>query len=511
MAETSEAVSNELAALDLGSNSFHLIVARHQNGRVQIIDRLKEMVRLAGGIDENGNLSPAAMERALASLSRISQRLQPLAQHNVRVVGTNTLRRARNVRTFIARAEATLGHRIEVISGREEARLIYAGVCYALAPTGEGRFVVDIGGGSTELILGRDRTPHTMESLHMGCVSFSERFFPEGRIRPRRFEAALLAARQELEPLEATFRARGWDTAIGASGTVLAIRDVAAALGQSSGDITMTALGRIKRELLQANDVTELELPELAAERAQVLPGGLAILTAVMTALGIERLHVSDAALREGLLLDLIGRAQQQDQRDRSIEDLARRYHVDLEHANRVRETAAHLLGCVSEAWRLTDPQWAKLLGWAAITHEIGTDIAHNQYHKHGYYLLLNMDLSGFSKDDQRRLALLVRSHRRKFPIAEFTTVPNDERDRLMRLAALLRIAVVLRRNRTADSEPPVTAVAADHELKLTFASHWLDSRPLTSLDLAQEQDYLAALPLTLSFAGMAELAVTTD
>jgi exopolyphosphatase/guanosine-5'-triphosphate,3'-diphosphate pyrophosphatase len=510
MAEFSDPPT-ELAALDLGSNSFHLIVARQQNGRLQVIDRLKEMVRLAGGIDANGNLSQAAMERALAALSRIAQRLRPLHEDNVRVVGTNTLRRARNAREFVVRAEAVLGHRIEVVSGREEARLIYAGVCHALSPSGERRLVIDIGGGSTELILGRDRVPEIMESLHMGCVSFSERFFPDARLRPRRFDAAVLAAQQELEPLETQFLGHGWDIAIGASGTVIAIRDLATSLGLSTNNIDANSLPELRRAMLEHAETSQLAALGLPAERAPVFPGGLAILTALMATFRLKRVQVSDGALREGVLLDLLGRAQDHDQRDVTIDDLARRYHVDTAHAQRVRRTALRLLAAVADRWELDDPEWNKLLGWAALVHEIGTDIAHSQYHKHGHYLLVNMDLAGFSRDDQRRLALLVRSHRRKFPVAEFMAVPESERKLLMRLSALLRIAVVLHRNRTEDPLPTIDLTVKGSELRLTIDPQWLATHPLTCLDLEQEQLFLDSVPLRLAVAGLVPIAASTD
>ncbi len=499
MAESAEAPIVELAALDLGTNSFHLIVARRRGEQLQVIDRYKEMVRLGGGLDSAGNLSSEACDRALDSLARIAQRLRPIHEANVRVVGTITLRRARNARAFLKRAEATLGHRIEVISGREEARLIYAGVCHSVAPNGERRLVLDIGGGSTELVLGRDHTPRRMESLHMGCVYFSESYFGE-RIRTRQFERAELAARQELEPIEAEFLKAGWDTALGASGTVIAVRDVAIAMGLSNGDIPMAAIGGIKRAMLEGDSK---ELPGLSAERGPVFPGGIAILSAVMTALHIDVLKVSDGALREGLLVDLLGRSRDSDQRDRSITDLAERYQVDAAHASRVSATASALLAEVAGAWALNEPQWARLLSWAAAVHEIGTQIAYSQYHKHGHYLLLNIDLPGFSRDDQRRLALLVRSHRRRFPTAEFAMVADDEREPLLRLAALLRIAVVLHRNRADDPPPPISARVQQDCLVLEFPTGWFDAHPLTRLDLEQEQEFLQRAPLRLTVAGI--------
>ena len=319
MAETLTTASSpepdtQLAALDLGSNSFHLIVAQQHNGRIHVVDRLKEMVRLAAGLDANDTLSRQAMDRGIECLSRFGQRLRHLKSDSVRVVGTNTLRKARNGWEFISRAEAVIGHPIEIISGREEARLIYKGVCYAMGPAADRRLVIDIGGGSTELILGRGYEPELMDSLYMGCVSMSERYFDDGELKAGRFSAAELAARQELEPVEALYRRRGWDTVIGTSGTINAINDVAMQRGAVDG-LTPTALTDITKALIAAKRIDHVSLANLPNERTPVFPGGVAILRGIFEGLGIERLTVSSGALREGLLQELIGRVRQEDVR----------------------------------------------------------------------------------------------------------------------------------------------------------------------------------------------------
>ena len=502
------------AALDLGSNSFHLIVAHHRappregaadkGGRLQVVDRHRETVRLAEGLDADNAITAAAGERALACLRRLGQRIRHLPAAHVRVVGTNTLRKARNSRAFIADAQHALGHRVEVVSGREEARLIYLGVSHSLEGRGEGetRLVADIGGGSTELILGERFQPLLMESLYMGCVSASAAFFPDGRITAQRFQDAEFAARQELESVEQMYRARGWDTAIGASGTLIAVHDAIAELSGRRG-ITPAGADALKRHLAHVGAADKVKLAAVDAARAPVLPGGLAIASALLNALGIGTMTVSSGALREGLLHDLLGRVHAEDIRETTVADLMRRYHVDAEHARRVANTAAAMFAQVSWSSLASAKAQAnetlpaevalRLLRWGALLHEIGLDIAHSQYHKHGGYLLDNMDLPGFSRSEQHDLALLVRAHRRKFPAAEFLASPG-----LAALAVLLRLAVVLHRGRVASPLPPFALKAARDEMELVLPCKWLAAHQLTNLDLQQEAAYLAAVPLEL-------------
>jgi exopolyphosphatase/guanosine-5'-triphosphate,3'-diphosphate pyrophosphatase len=504
MAESSsqapEVRPSELAALDLGSNSFHLLVVQAHQGRVQVLDKIKEMVRLAEGLDADDNLIEPVAQRALACLERFGQRLRDLPPENVRVVATNTLRRANNAADFMRRAEVALGHTVEVISGREEARLIYLGVSHALEDQHERRLVVDIGGGSTELILGRRFQPELMESLYMGCVGLSRSYFAGGKIRAAQFQEAVNHARQELEPVRRAYTEAGWDTAVGASGTVLAAQEILNHMGRDQGGITLSGLEQIRRALVQAKEIAQLSLPGLPAERAPVFPGGLAILYAIFEALGIERLQATSGALREGVIHDLLGRVQHRDVRESTVRDLLVRYHVDEHHAMRVRESALLLMAQVAEVWRLTDPDDRLLLAWAADLHEIGMDIAHSQYHKHGGYLLRYMDMPGFSRWDQRQLAALVRAHRRRFPATD-PSFNGSERTRLIRLAALLRIAVLLHRSRGTRPLPHVGLRVDDTRMSLTLPAAWLRRHPLTQLNLKQEASYLAAIPLQLSIS----------
>ncbi len=491
-----------VAALDLGSNSFHMIVARFAGNRLMVLDRLKDMVRLAAGLDRQNRLSPEVMQRALASLERMAQRIRDLPEANVRVVGTNTLRKARNGAEFVERAGAVLGREVEIISGREEARLIYLGASHALEDNMERRLVVDIGGGSTELVLGHQFQPETMDSLYMGCVSMSSEFFPTGRITAAAMKAAELAARQELEPVVERYRSRGWDSAIGASGTILAIQDVVAAQGWSSERITADALKKLKAQLISHGQVDKLALPRLPGQRAPVFPGGVAILTAVFKALGIDQMQITSGALREGLLWDLLGRQHQSDIREQTVTDLSARYHVDPEQALAVRETALQLLAAVAEPWQLTDPEMPQLLRWASQLHEIGMDIAYSQYHKHGSYLLQNLEMPGFSRTEQHKLALLVRLHRRKLPRTELETFPLEKPQELMQLALLLRCAVVLHRARNQTQAPPLARIKAlPNGIHLDFTGRWLRHHPLTRLDLADEARAWAGLGIGLTFA----------
>ena len=496
MAKSAVGVSDQLAALDLGSNSFHLIVAQETNGRLQIVDRIKEMVRLADGLDGDLRLSAAARQRALVCLERFGQRLRHLRDENVRIVGTNALRKAHDSNAFIAEAEQRLGHRVEIISGREEARLIYLGVSHALEDTHDHRLVIDIGGGSTELILGRRFQPEIMESLYMGCVSVSNRCFADGALTKRAFKTAVNECLQELEAVRTQYLNAGWDVAIGASGTMLAVQEVLANLHSDEAQhIEPAGVRDLIDRMICAGHLDRLQLSGLSQERWAVFPGGVAVVQALIRSLGLKRLQVSDGALREGLLHDLLGRVHHQDTRDYSVRNLMDRYHIEAPHAKRVRDTALSLLAQVAQSWRLQSPEDRLLLAWAADLHEIGMDIAHNQYHRHGGYLLAHMDLPGFSRLDQSQLATLVRLHRRKFAMEDASIVPEI---RVLRLAVLLRLAVVLHRSRSTAPLPHIAAAAENGQVRLTLPKPWLGKHPLTRLDLQKEARYLLNSPVKL-------------
>ncbi len=490
-----------MAAVDLGSNSFHMVVARNQHGEPSIVDRLREMVRLASGLDAEGWLDEASQDRALSCLRRFGQRLRDMQAHRVRVVGTNTLRRARNADAFLAKAEEALGHPVEVISGIEEARLIYLGVSHHMDSSDGANLVVDIGGGSTELIIGEGYDPQPLESLYVGCVGVSRAHFGDGTLSAKRFERARLAVRLELRPVAAAFRKRGWKRAIGSSGTVRAARDVAQALGQGDSGVTLAAAEAIIAELIKARRLEELALPGLGAERAPVFAGGIVILVEVLSALHIDRLDVSSGALREGLLYDMLGRLHDEDARERSIRAMQRRYHVDLEQAARVEATAVALLEQAAHGWQLTDKRSRQLLEWAARLHEVGLDIAHSRYHRHGGYLVAHSDLSGFVRLEQKLVATLVTLHRRKLDDPFVDELPEAWRAPLFKLVVLLRLATLLNRSRSPSDLPPIGLSAGANSLELTFPPGWLDDNPLTAADLDQEMEWLRARRFELRLA----------
>jgi exopolyphosphatase/guanosine-5'-triphosphate,3'-diphosphate pyrophosphatase len=419
--------------------------------------------------------------------------MRDMQAHRVRVVGTNTLRQARNSEAFLEAAERALGHPVEVISGMEEARLIYLGVAHTTELTDGLNLVVDIGGGSTELIIGERYEPRHLESLALGCVSSSHTYFADGRFSQKRFERARLAARLELQPVAATFRRLGWSRAIGSSGTIRAAGEAAQALGFVESGVSRDALEALVEHLIEVRKLEDLELPGVGKERAPVFAGGLAIFVEVMAMLRLEHIEISSGALREGLLYDMLGRLHHDDARERTILAMQRRYHVDVEQAARVDATAAALLDKIARAWDLRDPRYAQLLSWAARLHEVGLDIAHSRYHHHGAYLLANADMPGFVRLEQNLLATLVRFHRRKLEEPFLTDLPERWREPMLKLIVLLRLAVLLNRTRSPSELPPLELRAGKATLELEFPSGWLASNPLTEADLQQERSYLHA------------------
>jgi len=494
--------ADALAAVDLGSNSFHMLVARSVGGEVLVVDGLKERVALAEGLDDDKNLVGPATERALACLERFGQRIAGLPHDRVRAVGTNTLRLARNAAEFMEKAEAALGHPIEVVAGREEARLIFLGVTHTLGPSRDRRLVVDIGGGSTEVIIGTGFEPTVRDSLFMGCVSFSQRFFGDGRITEERFRKAIIAASLEVRSIEASYRALGWGSAAGSSGTILAIEQILLANRWSDRGITPEGLKRLREALIARGSATALEgLPGLRSDRVSVIASGLAVLTGVVEVLGIDRLHASEGALREGLIYDLLGRIAHEDVRDRTIDRFMDRYGVDRAQADRVAFTAEHLLAGVTDAWDLDDEYARKQLAWAAALHEIGQSLTYSGYHKHSAYLIDNSDMPGFSKDDQHELAAIVHNHRRKVRKAAFRDLTGGRKRQALRLCLVLRLAVLLNRPRREDTVPDARLAADGNHVELRFPERWLDQNPLTREDLAAESDAWRSAGMQLAFS----------
>lgn len=488
----------EAAAVDLGSNSFHMVIARPQGGQFAVLDRLREPVRLAAGLDAHQRLGDEAQANALACLKRFGQRLADMPQAHVRAVGTDTLRRARNARTFLVKAARALGHPIEILPGREEARLIYLGVAHALPEDAGRRLVIDIGGGSTECILGDRYEPVAADSLAMGCVNFSLRHFAGGETSRENFRRAEIAARSELQTIERRYRSLGWERCIGSSGTMTAIAEIVRANGWSTNGISLEALRKLRKQIIACERVQKLELPGLAPERAAVLPGGVAILRALFESFELEQIGISQASMREGVLHDLLGRIRHQDVRDHTIVRMSERYHVDLEHAARVERTALALLKACARKWELEDESARQLLLWSSRLHEVGLAVAYAGHHKHGAYLLANSDLPGFSREEQELLATLVRGHRRKMSAALFHALPSAQAESALRLCVLLRLAVLLNRSRSPRALPALRVAVNGNALELGFPKDWLDAHPLTGADLDEEAAALRAVGLRL-------------
>lgn len=504
MSEQQQSISSQqqLAAIDLGSNSFHLVLARVANGEVQILEKRGEKVQLAEGLSARSGLTQEAQERALACLERFAQRIRGMESANVSILGTNALRAAKNATAFVEKAETVLGYPVNIIAGREEARLIYLGAANTLADNGGNRLVVDIGGGSTEFIIGQGFEPIELESLHMGCVAFNDRFFSDGKLSDSAFRKAVNAARQEVTSISAQYKKRGWKTAIGCSGTIRAASRAIAEAGLGEDNITLPGLYRIRDLVLTQKTQAELNIPGVKADRIRVFPAGLAILIGLFEELGIERMVYSDGALREGALYELLGSDNAAaDVRQRTISAMQARYMVDTEQASRVAASAERLLNQVKKSWGLEKKEYAHWLHWASQLFEAGLAISHTQFHKHGGYLIQHGDLLGFSRTAQQAIATLVRGHRRKFPLDELALLPKTQQQILSNLLVIFRLAVTLHHSRGAHqvAEPAVTADKKD--IRLDFPAGWLEAHPMSILDFEAEQGFLRAAGYELAFA----------
>ena len=493
------ALSYELvAAVDLGSNSFRLQVGRVVGDQIYPLDSLKEVVRLAAGLNAERQLDAAAQERGLDALRRFGERLRGFAPEAVRAVATNTLRVAKNAAAFLAQAETALGFPIEVIAGREEARLIYLGVAHTLTNPHAQQLVVDIGGGSTEFVIGRKFQPLELESLYMGCVSHSLKYFPLGRIDKAAMKAAELAARKELQAIVSAFRKRGWEEAIGSSGTAKAIVDLIEQNGLNragESGITAEGLAHLRGRLLAAGDVTALRLAGLRPDRMLVLPGGVAIMSALFKEFDLKRMDFSEGALRLGVLYDLLGRYQHHDQREATVLQFMRRYEVDRRQAARVSASA---LGFLRQVWPGVDGQAAEsFLLWAANLHELGISVAHSSYHKHSAYILANADMPGFSRMDQERLSRIVLVHRGK--LERVQPLLRDPRDWV--LIFCLRLAALLHRARDDAAIPPLQVAVHERGFGIVADARWLAASPLTAAALEEEARQWANLGMDLQLS----------
>jgi len=494
-----ELEGQSFAAVDLGSNSFHMIVSRYTNGALQLVDRIRDPVRLASGLKADGNLSAAARERALNCLAQFGQRLRDIAPERVRTVATNTLRQMKNPRAFLKLAESSLGCPIEIISGREEGRLTYLGVAHTFAEARKRRLVIDIGGGSTEFILGQGFEVFETESVQMGCVSTTQRFFEGGKASRKEWREVQQRLSLEFAPFRAHYLERGWKRVIGCSGTLKATAAILHALGGPEWTITRASLDELIERCLAAGDLDKAKLPALSNDRKMVYLGGLAVIDACFRELQVEQMQVCEAALREGLLYDMLGRLEHSDPRLEAVRALAKRHSVDVQQAKRVKLTALALFNQLEHSWDLIEDD-REALTFAAIVHEVGLSISHTQHHQHGAYILANTDLPGFTRDEQQMLALLVRCHRRGVPERLTEHLPERDVLRARKLATLLRLSAVLHRARSSAPMPAMKLISmGSNALKLRFPVEWLNAHPLTRADLKQECEIISKLGIKLS------------
>ena len=488
---------SEIAAVDLGSNSFRLQLARVVDDHLIFHDSLREVVRLGAGLSDDKILSDEALNRAIDCLNRFGERLRGLPPQAVRAVATNTFRVAKNAPQLLKAAQAALGFPIEIIAGREEARMIFVGVSHSLPKAEYKRLVIDIGGGSTEFIIGEGLEPLEMESLYMGCVSFSLKYFAEGKITEEAFERAQIAAAMEIQTISKNFKSKHWQEAVGSSGTARTLGEVLRLNGLTDGAVTLEGLYQLRQILIRSKEVKKIQLNGLSADRSSVISGGLAIMIAAFEGLNIDKLTVANSALREGVLYELLGRIQHDDTRDATVNSFMRRYHVDRDQVKRVQALALVLLSQVARKLNMDLDVAKQYLVWAAKLHEIGVSIAHGGYHKHSAYIIENADMPGFSKMEQEILGFLVRAQRRSLTKIEIPALSDDHTVLLM----IFRLAVLFHRNRLPITPPELNLAWHKAGFGLDVEPGWLAKNPLTDAELASEVFYWKDLNIALSLA----------
>ncbi|MGF1715722.1 exopolyphosphatase [Photobacterium chitinilyticum] len=481
----------EIAAIDIGSNSFHMVVARVIGQSLQIISRHKQRVQLASGLDEQHNLDQSAIQRGLNCLAMFAERLQGFEPENVRIAATYTLRQAQNAHVFLKRAEGIIPYPIEIIPGTEEARLIYLGVAHTQPENGR-KLVIDIGGGSTELVIGENFDTHLLYSKHMGCVSYNQHFFAKGKINAKNMAAATLAAQQKMESIANQYRKKSWQYAVGSSGTIKAIREVLIGMGFSDGIITAKRLNQLTDKILSYKNADEMDLTGLSEDRKPVFAAGVAILNAVFCSLKIEEMTFSDGALREGLLYEMEDRFRHSDIRTRTASAMATQYNVDMAQAERVKDTAEYLYSQIEPQPGLTKSELSTLLGWGALLHEAGLSISYPGFHRHSAYLLRFSTMPGFNLEQQTVLATLVRFQRKALKLDEMPELSIYKRKHLYPLIRTLRLAVALNGQRSEESLPAIAVEANKENWRLALPEGWEESNKLLAADLRQEQEYWA-------------------
>ncbi len=499
---TAEPTPNIYAAIDLGSNSFHMVIAREVHGQLQIIDKHKEMIRLRSGLDKKGYLTPQAFQNGIECLERFGQLIKNIPSHQIRAVGTNTLRNAKNSHEFLSQARQALGHSIQIIAGQEEARLIYLGVAHGLPQNDEQRLVMDIGGGSTEYIIGQNFSYNHLTSTEMGCVSITQKFFTKEDITEKRMNKAISACRQIIRPHLVKLTRLGWDCALGASGTIKAIGTILKDNDWSTSGITLDGMYQLRDALIASESLASSGIQGLKEERVPVLPGGLAILIATFEELNIDQMQVSSNALREGLIFDTLGRLFAEDVRETSVAAAQAWLKIDQQQANAIARTCEILYKQAHNSWQLHDHDYSydKLLNWAARLHEAGMALSYKRYRHHSAYLIENSELAGFTQEEKQMLAAMLLNHRGKFVPDVYEKFDAPHNTKLKYLTVLLRLSVRIHRGRETDIPNILLYIKDDCSIHLQFENDWLPEHPLTQLDLDVEAGRLASAGFELTY-----------
>ena len=490
-----------LAAIDLGSNSFHLMVAKAEFGELRPVHALAEKVQL-GETDDSGLLTDSAIARGLACLERFKQLIDSTSPDKLRIVGTNALRRAKNRQAFIDPAEQIIDTPIDVIYGREEARLIYLGVAHTLSDDANTRLVIDIGGGSTEFILGERFEPKKLESLQMGCVSYGRHYLPEGLIHRDGFEAAYHRARIEVSHIRRRYNSNLWQEAVGSSGTLRAIEALITAAGWRDSGIDRDSLEKLKEALLTFKHTNDINLDGLSDTRKSVVTSGLAITLGIFDGLQIQEMRTSTGALREGVIYDLIGRFSHEDVRTRSVSAMQQRYSADQTIADLVCRRVGLLASAISSEWHLSRSE-VDLLTWAAALHEVGVAVSQKNYSQHSAYLVLNSDLPGFAQQDQEIMATLISGLRGKIRLDALDAIPDRKRQNVARMMVLLRLAVTLKHVEEVESIPNLAVCARGETLTLTYPKDWGEAHPLTIWEILQSESSFKRLGIALTLSAV--------
>ncbi|ART84001.1 guanosine-5'-triphosphate,3'-diphosphate pyrophosphatase [Oceanisphaera profunda] len=507
------------AAIDLGSNSFHMLVVHEVAGASRTLAKIKRKVRLAAGLQEDGNLDDAAMQRGWDCLQLFAEQLQDIPANHIRIVGTATLRIARNINVFLEQAQVILGHPIRVISGEEEAALIYEGVAWTSSGTGR-RLAIDIGGASTELVIGEATSALLLNSLDMGCVTWLRRYFADGLLSQSNFERAIAAARQVLTPVAGAYLKLGWQGCIGASGTIQAIQEIMISQGADER-ITLAKLQALKQDAIACQRLDTLNLPGLQADRVSVFPSGLAILIALFDMLAIDDMVLAGGALREGLMYGMLGQRQDCDARERSADSLISRYQLDRTQAERVRNTALNALSqlinqqkavqkkaelrTVDQTLELELELDSAMLGWAALLYELGLCIEYKRAPEHAAYIISHIDLPGFTAAQKQLLAALLLNQRDDFQLAALELQSAIDTEQAILLARLLRISIILCLRRTRGTVPEFQISAQGSQLTLTLPANWSQTHHLRASELQQEAQRQTELGWPLVIEEMAK------